>query len=100
MGFPDGNTIGSTVYDVGEKPTVILYTYINRHAGTPEQRQNDTMNLDTAQFCYIGIGIGSDGCQHYFRVINHQTNHSYRLTRQKTMFCFLINYQVNLTARG
>ena len=22
-------------YDVGEKPTVILYIYINRHAGTP-----------------------------------------------------------------
>ena len=24
-------------YKVGEKPTVILYTYINRHAGTPEK---------------------------------------------------------------
>ena len=24
-------------YNVGEKPTVILYTYINRHAGTPEE---------------------------------------------------------------
>ena len=23
-------------YNVGEKPTVILYAYINRHAGTPE----------------------------------------------------------------
>ena len=22
-------------YNVGEKPTVILYTYINRHVGTP-----------------------------------------------------------------
>ena len=22
-------------YNAGEKPTVILYTYINRHAGTP-----------------------------------------------------------------
>ena len=22
-------------FNVGEKPTVILYTYINRHAGTP-----------------------------------------------------------------
>ena len=38
-GFPDGNNIGSTVYDVGEKPTVIPYTtYINRHAGTPEEQ--------------------------------------------------------------
>ena len=37
-GFPDGNNIGSTSqYTVGEKPTVILYTYINRHAGTPEK---------------------------------------------------------------
>ena len=23
-------------YNIGEKPTVILYTYINRHAGTPK----------------------------------------------------------------
>ena len=35
-------------YNVGEKPTVILYIYINRHAGTPEktlkanQRQRST----------------------------------------------------------
>ena len=31
-------------YIIGEKPTVILYTYINRHAGTPEKqrRQNST----------------------------------------------------------
>ena len=25
-GFPDGNNIGSTKYNVGEKPTVMLYT--------------------------------------------------------------------------
>ena len=25
-------------YNIGEKPTVILYTYINRHAGTPKKR--------------------------------------------------------------
>ena len=38
-GFPDGNNIGSTgIINVGEKPTVILYTYINRHAGTPEKQ--------------------------------------------------------------
>ena len=24
-------------YNVGEKPTVILYIYINRHAGTPNK---------------------------------------------------------------
>ena len=28
----------SQQYNVGEKPTVMLYTYINRHAGTPENR--------------------------------------------------------------
>ena len=25
-------------YNVGEKPTVILYTYINHHAGIPEKQ--------------------------------------------------------------
>ena len=34
--FPDADNIGSTVH-VGEKPTPILYIYINRHAGTPEK---------------------------------------------------------------
>ena len=27
-------------YNVGEKPTVILYIYINRPAGTPEKHKN------------------------------------------------------------
>ena len=27
--------------NVGEKPTVILYTYINRHAGTPEKKRKE-----------------------------------------------------------
>ena len=26
-------------YNIGEKPTVILYTYINRHAGTQKRKQ-------------------------------------------------------------
>ena len=29
-------------YNVGEKPTVILYIYINRHAGTPEKHYKQT----------------------------------------------------------
>ena len=33
---PQCNYIGSTVYNIGEKPSVILYTYINLHAGTPK----------------------------------------------------------------
>ena len=47
--------------NVGEKPTVviILYAYINRHAGTPKAETNDTMSLVTGQFCYyIGSRIG------------------------------------------
>ena len=31
-------TLGKQYY-VGEKPTVILYTYINYHAGTPDKKQ-------------------------------------------------------------
>ena len=31
-------------YNVGEKPTVILYTYINRHAGTPAKKQKQNKN--------------------------------------------------------
>ena len=31
---------GSTVqYNIGEKPTVTLYTYINHHLGTPNQKE-------------------------------------------------------------
>ena len=36
--FPNVNRIGSTVYNIGEKPTIILYTDINHHAGTPKQK--------------------------------------------------------------
>ena len=46
-------------YNVGEKPTVILYTYINRHAGTPEKqrRQNSTSsNMAVIIYCYIPVG--------------------------------------------
>ena len=31
-------------YNVGEKPTVILYTFINRHAGTPDKKQKQNRN--------------------------------------------------------
>ena len=44
--------------NVGEKPTVILYTYINRHAGTPEkqrkQKHCSTSNMVVIIYCYIG----------------------------------------------
>ena len=38
---PDGSNIGSTVLRQ-EKPTVILYNYINRHAGAPDRNKTKT----------------------------------------------------------
>ena len=32
-------------YNVGEKPTVILYIYINRHAGTPEKQRSTPSHM-------------------------------------------------------
>ena len=43
-------------YNIREKPTVILYTYINRHAGTPEKqrkKQNKIWYI-VIIYCYIG----------------------------------------------
>ena len=42
-------------YNVGEKPIVILYTYINRYAGTPEkQRRQNSTSSNIIIYCYIG----------------------------------------------
>ena len=42
-------------YNIGEKPTVILYTYINRHAGTAKNKiKNSTSNMVVIIYCYIG----------------------------------------------
>ena len=44
--------------NVGDKPTVILYTYINRHTGTPSKTMTkDTMSLNYSSICYIGSRI-------------------------------------------
>ena len=44
-------------YHVGKKPTVVLYTYINRCAGTPTKiKTKGTMSLDKAQFFTLGLG--------------------------------------------
>ena len=49
-------------YNIGEKLTVILYTYNNRHTGsTRKQGQKYTMNLNTTQLCYMVFGIGCFG---------------------------------------
>ena len=47
IGFPDGSKRANSPFSVGEKLTIILYTYINRRAGTPNKRQKtkDTMSL-------------------------------------------------------
>ena len=36
--FPNVVTSGQQ-YNIGKKPTVILYIYMNRHAGTPEKQE-------------------------------------------------------------
>ena len=49
-------------YSVGEKPTVILYTYIDRQAGTPDKKQKQnrnnvvqrkTSNMLVIMYCFI-----------------------------------------------
>ena len=45
-GFPMEITLLGQQYNVGEKPTVILYTYINRHAGTQKKiSKNETETM-------------------------------------------------------
>ena len=43
-GFPNGITLGQQ-YNIGEKPTVTLYTYINHHVGTPKQKQTSYLTV-------------------------------------------------------
>ena len=55
-GFHYDSNVGSTVQYRGEA-AVILYTYINHHAGTPEKqrRQKGTSsNMVEVIYCYIG----------------------------------------------
>ena len=92
IGFPDRSNIG-------EKPTVILvlYTYINRHAGPPSKtKTKGTMSLDYSSICFIGSRIGWVSAILYYPLISHQVSCSYsysyyyRLTRQETRFCFCL----------
>ena len=32
-------------YNIGEKPTVTLYTYINHHVGTPKQKETSYLTV-------------------------------------------------------
>ena len=45
--FPDGLVTLGQQYDVGEKPTVILYTYINRHEETQTQKNKYIVRTTT-----------------------------------------------------
>ena len=45
-GSPMVVTLGQQ-YNIGEKPTVMLYTYINRHAGTPDKNKTETFLVHT-----------------------------------------------------
>ena len=38
--------------NIGEKLTVILYDYINRHTGTPQQRQKHTEDHEPGRTCF------------------------------------------------
>ena len=40
-------------YNVGEKPTVILYTDINHHVGTPKQKRNSTTRYEFRSTKYM-----------------------------------------------
>ena len=56
-------------YNVREKPTVVLYTYINRHAGTPEEglgafrfffrHQKDSKNKTETMFVCVCVCVFS-----------------------------------------
>ena len=67
----------------------MLYTYINRHAGTPSRKKaKNTTSLDTAHYFYIGSRIGWVSALICFHIIGHRA--SYRLTGQETRFRFLV----------
>ena len=49
--------------NVGEKPTVILYTYINRHAGTPEKKRKEKKRKEKKRKYVVVFHIQRIGCQ-------------------------------------
>ena len=62
-GLPDGNNIGSAVYNVGEKLTVILWTYINCHAG-PHQVSSKISGRSPPLYCTLTL-ISMQGHQNH-----------------------------------
>ena len=47
--------IGSTVYNIWEKPTVIFYTDINHHVGTPKQIQIKRLSGEATRYTVCNI---------------------------------------------
>ena len=45
-GFPNVTNYTGRQYNIGEKPSVILYTYINLHAGAPNHNPFHLRVLD------------------------------------------------------
>ena len=45
-------------YHVGERPTVILYTYINRHAGTDTRQDKDKILHDKPGLQFVTLVLG------------------------------------------
>ena len=72
-----------------------------------EAKKTTKMNLDIAQFCYTGSGIGWVSTLYYYIIIllyyyishHDQINYYYR-DKAGDKILFSDNYQVNLTARG
>ena len=63
-GSPMEITLGQQ-YNIGEKPTVILYTYINRHAGTPEkQSKQNRNNVNSTSSNMVVIIYNYMGCKY------------------------------------
>ena len=86
-------------YNIGEKPTVILYTYINRHAGTPEKqrRQNSTSNMEViivARFlprAVLTLRIDVDGDDSFSRLVG-----SNRISEVSYSICYIAQTTVVL----
>ena len=51
-------------YNVGEKPTVILYIYINRHVGTPENIKNKRQYNTPSDMVVVIYGVHYKGCKY------------------------------------
>ena len=87
-------TLGQQYY-VGEKPTVILYTYINRKAETPSKTKTKyTMSLDSSSICNIGSRIGWVSALLYCHIISPS---KLQIDKAGDKVLLSDNYQVNLT---